>query len=71
MEARWKSTPAHLDAASAPRAFRRLWRPGTPSEGWIYLFFESEGQGKVARFNLSWLRGGEETGDGNPPENLR
>ena len=29
-------------------------RPGTPSEGWIYCMFESDGA-KVARFNLSWL----------------
>lgn len=46
-------------------------RPGTPSEGWIYLNFESEGQSKVARFNLSWLLGGEETGNGETPKNLR
>jgi sialidase-1 len=42
-------------------------RPGTPSEGWIYLHFESDG-GKVARFNLSWLLAGEPTGDGRIPE---
>ena len=41
-------------------------RPGTPSEGWIYLHFESEGS-KIARFNLSWLLEGEETGDGSLP----
>jgi sialidase-1 len=29
-------------------------RPGTPSEGWIYLLFEGGG-GQIARFNLSWL----------------
>jgi sialidase-1 len=29
-------------------------RLGTPSEGWIYCMFESDGA-KVARFNLSWL----------------
>jgi sialidase-1 len=38
-------------------------RPGTPSEGWIYLHFESGGS-KVARFNLAWLLDGQETGDG-------
>ena len=38
-------------------------RHGTPSEGWIYLHFESNGS-KVARFNLSWLLAGEPTGDG-------
>ncbi|WP_153559288.1 exo-alpha-sialidase [Roseimaritima sediminicola] len=42
-------------------------RPGTPSEGMIYLHFESDGS-KVARFNLSWLLGGKPTGDGTVPE---
>ena len=37
-------------------------RPGTKSEGKIYLLFESGG-GKVARFNLGWLLEGEATGD--------
>lgn len=41
-------------------------RPGTKSEGWIYLHFESSGS-KVARFNLSWLLKGEKTGDGELP----
>jgi sialidase-1 len=38
-------------------------RPETPSEGWIYLHFESAGS-KVARFNLSWLLEGDKTGNG-------
>jgi sialidase-1 len=44
-------------------------RPGTPSEGWIYLNFEGgpKGGSTVARFNLAWLLGGESTGDGNVP----
>ncbi|MCU0981551.1 MAG: glycoside hydrolase [Pirellulaceae bacterium] len=44
-------------------------RPGTPSEGWIYLLFEGgpQGGGTIARFNLSWLLGGEQTGDGELP----
>ena len=46
-------------------------RPGTPSEGWIYLNFESEGQSKVARFTLSCLLDGVATGDGNVPKNLK
>jgi sialidase-1 len=47
-------------------------RPGTPSEGWIYLHFEGgpEGGGTVARFNLSWLLDGEKTGDGGLPDGL-
>lgn len=45
-------------------------RPGTASEGWIYLHYETYGKGgsNVARFNLSWLLQGEMTGDGTVPE---
>ncbi|MFP4173781.1 MAG: sialidase family protein [Candidatus Hydrogenedentota bacterium] len=46
-------------------------RPDTPSEGWIYLLYESGGHpesaGQIARFNLSWLLEGEPTGDGEAP----
>jgi len=35
-------------------------RAGTPSEGLIYLFYESDGGGKIARFNLAWLTEGKE-----------
>jgi sialidase-1 len=41
-------------------------RPGTPTAGWIYLHYESQGS-KMARFNLSWVLEGEETGDGKVP----
>ena len=41
-------------------------RPGTPSEGTIYLMFEDSGA-KVARFNLAWMLEGEPTGDGEVP----
>lgn len=45
-------------------------RSGTASEGWIYLLFEGgpQGAGTISRFNLSWLLGGETTGDGEVPE---
>jgi sialidase-1 len=45
-------------------------RPGTPSEGWIYLLFEGGpgGGANVARFNLAWLLEGEATNDGQLPE---
>ena len=33
-------------------------RKGTASEGLIYLFYESDGGAKVARFNLNWLTQG-------------
>ena len=35
-------------------------REGTPSEGWIYLFYESENGGKIARFNLAWVTNGQD-----------
>ncbi len=48
-------------------------RPGTPSEGQIYLLFEGiederYGAMQVARFNLAWLVEGEPTGDGEIPD---
>ena len=44
-------------------------RPGTASAGWIYMHFEGRlPQARVARFNLSWLMGGEPTGDGVIPK---
>lgn len=48
-------------------------RPGTPSEGSIYLHFEGgpKGGSQVARFNLSWLINGEPTGNGTLPANLQ
>jgi len=47
-------------------------RPGTPSEGWIYLQFEGgpKGGSTLARFNLAWLLQGEKTGDGDVPQGL-
>jgi len=39
-------------------------RPGTPSEGWIYLMYETgqwhESNAYVARFNLAWLLQGDQ-----------
>jgi len=51
-------------------------RPGTPSEGIIYVLFEgssdhSYGAMQVASFNLSWILEGELTGDGKIPEWLK
>jgi sialidase-1 len=47
-------------------------RPGTTSQGWIYLLFEAGDRklyedGRIARFNLAWLLDGEPTGDGTIP----
>jgi sialidase-1 len=33
-------------------------RKGTPSEGMIYLLYESDGGAKIARFNLVWVTNG-------------
>jgi sialidase-1 len=33
-------------------------RDGTPGEGMIYLFYESDGEAKMARFNLAWITDG-------------
>jgi len=33
---------------------------GTPSEGMIYLFYESNGGAKMARFNLAWVTDGKD-----------
>lgn len=33
-------------------------RAGTPSEGMIYLLYESDGGAKIARFNLAWVTNG-------------
>ena len=41
-------------------------RPGTKSEGWIYINYESGGS-RLARFNLSWVLGGKKTGNGEVP----
>lgn len=35
-------------------------KTGTPSEGWIYLLYESDNGGKMARFNLTWLTNGKD-----------
>ena len=61
-------------------------RPGTPSEGWIYIHYDggedhNDPVGKahlfisprgslVARFKLSWLLEGQRTGDGEVPDEL-
>jgi len=47
-------------------------RPGTPSQGLIYLFFEGGRDHRYsgvhsATFNLSWLLAGQRTGDGELP----
>ena len=66
-----KTWPVKRLVFDGPSAYSSLTagRPGTPSEGWIYLHFEGgpSGGSQVARFNLSWLLAGEPTGDGTIP----
>lgn len=68
-----KTWPIKRLVYDGPAAYSSLaaGRHGTPSEGWIYLNFESEEKSKVARFNLSWLLAGEKTGDGEVPNTFR
>lgn len=63
-----KTWPVKRLANPGPSAYSSMnsGRPGTPSEGWIYLMCESQGA-RVARFNLSWILAGELTGDGEIP----
>ncbi len=35
-------------------------RPGTPSEGYIYLLYEGRSGANMARFNLSWITDGQD-----------
>lgn len=68
-----KTWPVKRLVFDGPSAYSSLTsgRPGTPSEGFIYLHFEGgpDGGSQVARFNLSWLLNGTPTGDGTVPSN--
>lgn len=66
-----KSWPVKRLVHEGPSRYSSLaaGRPGTPSEGWIYLQFEEGDAGcRMARFNLAWLADGTPTGDGELPE---
>ncbi|WP_158633724.1 exo-alpha-sialidase [Tautonia sociabilis] len=73
---RGRTWPVKRLVHEGPSAYSSLaaGRPGTPSEGWIYLQYEFGDEqaqyvgGKVARFNLSWLLEGELTEDGSVPD---
>lgn len=56
-----------VDAGPSAYSCLAVGRPGTPSDGWIYLHYESGGGSQLARFNLTWLLEGEATGDGELP----
>ena len=59
-----------VDAGRSGYSSLAAGRGKTPSEGWIYLFYEHDPikGAHMARFNLGWLLGGESTGDGPLPE---
>ena len=70
-----KTWPLKRLVMDGPSAYSSLasGRPKTTSEGWIYLLFEGGKKHRhegayLARFNLSWILAGEETGDGNLPD---
>ena len=71
-----KTWPVKRLVNPGPSAYSSLnaGRPGTTSEGWIYLHYEGGAdQAKsagshIARFRLSWLLEGEQTTDGEIPE---
>ena len=64
-----KTWPIKRRVTKGPFAYSSLTcgRPGTPSEGWIYLSYENKGS-QVARFNLSWVLEGEPTNNGTVPD---
>ena len=69
-----RTWPIKRRVYKGPSAYSSLnaGRPGTRSEGWIYIQLEGGpqyryGGGQFARFNLSWLLKGEKTGDGVVP----
>jgi len=73
-----KTWPVKRLVHAGPSAYSSMvaGRPGTPSEGRIYLLFEGVpsnryGGMQVARFNLSWILAGEPSGDGEVPEWVR
>ena len=70
-----KTWPVKRLIFNGPSAYSSLaaGRPGTPSEGLIYLHFEGgpKGGSQVARFNLAWLMEGQPTSDGNIPNDLK
>jgi len=43
-------------------------RPGTKTEGLVYIHFEGGGGSAVARFNLAWVLDGSKTGNGEIPD---
>ncbi|TVS15283.1 MAG: exo-alpha-sialidase [Planctomycetaceae bacterium] len=62
-----------IDAGPSAYSSLAAGRPGTSSEGQIFLLFEGGPTGRydamqLARMNLAWLLDGQATGDGNLPD---
>ncbi|CAN5466055.1 sialidase family protein [soil metagenome] len=55
-----KTWPVNRLVDEGPFAYSSLaaGRPGTPSEGYIYLLYEGRSGANIARFNLSWITEG-------------
>ena len=66
-----KTWPVKRLVFDGPSAYSSMTsgRPGTDTEGWVYLHFEGgpKGGSTVAKFNLAWLLEGTPTGDGAVP----
>lgn len=52
-----------IDPGSFAYSSLAVGRKGTPSEGLIYLLYESDGGAKIARFNLDWVLEGHRLDD--------
>ncbi|MFW6132901.1 MAG: sialidase family protein [Planctomycetota bacterium] len=77
-----RTWPVKRRVDEGPGAYSSLTagRPGTPGAGWIYLLFERwldrpgrigpDSAGRFVRCNLSWILGGEPTGDGRVPDDI-
>lgn len=52
-----------VDEGSFGYSSMTIGRSNTASEGLIYLFYESDGGGKIAKFNLQWLLDGKKLSD--------
>ena len=67
-----KTWPVKRLVFDGPSAYSSMTsgRPGTDTEGWVYLHFEGgpKGGSTMAKFNLAWLLEGTPTGDGSVPK---
>ena len=59
-----------VDAGRSGYSSLAVGRHDTPTAGWLYLHYEHDPfkGAHLARFNLTWVLGGERTGDGEVPK---